>query len=215
MSLSAKRNVGQVPLLLIVATAVILIAPAQARPQSSVQSSASIWSWTSTTDPEIQKCWSVLANVQGCAQEIFKSFVTRKMCLGPACCKAISELSENCLPKVFAWGPFNTLFLPLVQAYCASIGGGALAPPPDHAQAPLPGQDISPNPATPSDQGDLSLAPTEGAEPPQDQGGDAKSPEGGNAPELSPSFEPSPNDGEEPSPSPEFVISSYEESDEP
>ncbi|KAF6171606.1 hypothetical protein GIB67_008192 [Kingdonia uniflora] len=44
------------------------------------------------------------------------------MFMGKACCRAVSKLSENCVPKIFTWGPFNPLFPPHVNNYCASMG---------------------------------------------------------------------------------------------
>ncbi|KAM1768268.1 hypothetical protein ACFX12_046263 [Malus domestica] len=52
-------------------------------------------------DPaEIAKCWSSLQGIPGCAQEIITTIFTGKFALGPACCKAIVEVDEKCLPKL-------------------------------------------------------------------------------------------------------------------
>ncbi|KAI3918264.1 hypothetical protein MKX01_041584 [Papaver californicum] len=86
-------------------------------------------------NPEIGKCWSTLIDIEGCKAEILNFLFTFQLRLGPACCKAITSLSETCLPAVFAWGwgwgriPFNPAYPNVVKGYCASITGGKTSPP--------------------------------------------------------------------------------------
>ncbi|KAI9191409.1 hypothetical protein LWI28_008155 [Acer negundo] len=70
---------------------------------------------------EIAECWSSLENVQGCASEINKSLASGKISgIGPACCKAVTEISDKCWPKMF---PFNPFFPPLLKITCAAFNG--------------------------------------------------------------------------------------------
>ncbi|KAK0571674.1 hypothetical protein LWI29_019821 [Acer saccharum] len=70
---------------------------------------------------EIAECWSSLENVQGCASEINKSLASGKISgIGPACCKAVTETSDKCWPKMF---PFNPFFPPLLKITCATLNG--------------------------------------------------------------------------------------------
>ncbi|KAI3843348.1 hypothetical protein MKX03_030449 [Papaver bracteatum] len=110
-------------------------------------------------NPEIGKCWSTLADIKGCKTEILNFLYTFQLRLGPACCKAITELSETCFPAVFSsvwgWGrgiPFNPSYPNVVKCYCASITEGKTSttfsvhtsPPPSpqvHLGAPKPASD--------------------------------------------------------------------------
>ncbi|KAI3940005.1 hypothetical protein MKW98_029781 [Papaver atlanticum] len=107
-------------------------------------------------NPEIEKCWSTLVDIEGCSAEILNFLFTFQLRLGPACCKAIIGLSETCLPAVFAWGsgwgigiPFNPAYPNVVKGYCASITGGKMSLP-VHMSPPPPLQVHleSPNPAS-------------------------------------------------------------------
>ncbi|KAI3846671.1 hypothetical protein MKW92_039926 [Papaver armeniacum] len=87
-------------------------------------------------NPDIEKCWSTLVDIEGCKVEILNFLFTFQLRLGPACCKAIINLSETCLPAVFSsvsgWGigiPFNPAYPNVVKGYCASITGGKQSPP--------------------------------------------------------------------------------------
>ncbi|XP_017982564.1 PREDICTED: uncharacterized protein LOC18588861 [Theobroma cacao] len=75
---------------------------------------------------EVAECWSSLTNSNGCLLQIFKSLPSGQIgAIGPACCKAITEIKDNCWPKLF---PFNPFFPPLLKNFCAQIGGLAPAP---------------------------------------------------------------------------------------
>ncbi|KAI3900625.1 hypothetical protein MKW92_016405 [Papaver armeniacum] len=83
-------------------------------------------------NPDIEKCWSTLADIEGCKAEILNFLFTFQLRLGPACCKAIIDLSETCLPAVFAWGggiPFNPAYPNVIKGYCESITAGGKSPP--------------------------------------------------------------------------------------
>ncbi|KAF9606714.1 hypothetical protein IFM89_028090 [Coptis chinensis] len=72
---------------------------------------------------DIQQCLSSLQNVNGCLAEIFASFTSgRAGQLGPACCKAITDINTSCWPKLF---PFNPFFPPLLIGNCAKVLGAA------------------------------------------------------------------------------------------
>ncbi|PIA33095.1 hypothetical protein AQUCO_04200095v1 [Aquilegia coerulea] len=76
------------------------------------------WFGKMTFNQEVQQCWSSFRNVNGCVLEVYGSFINGKVgALGPACCKAITEIDTNCWPKMF---PFNPYFPPLLKAYCAN-----------------------------------------------------------------------------------------------
>ncbi|KAI3854381.1 hypothetical protein MKX03_005501 [Papaver bracteatum] len=107
-------------------------------------------------NPEIEKCWSTLADTEGCSAEILNFLFTFQLQLGPACCKAITGLSETCLPAVFAWGsewgrgiPFNPTYPNIVKGYCASITGVKMSLPVHMTPLPPPLVHLeSPNPAS-------------------------------------------------------------------
>ncbi|KAI3858560.1 hypothetical protein MKX03_005608 [Papaver bracteatum] len=107
-------------------------------------------------NPETEKCWSTLADIEGCSAEILNFLFTFQLRLGPACCKAIISLSETCLPTVFAWGsgwgrglPFNPAYPNVVKGYCASITGGKMSLPVHMSPPPPPQVHLeSPNPAS-------------------------------------------------------------------
>ncbi|KAI3944959.1 hypothetical protein MKW92_051056 [Papaver armeniacum] len=102
---------------------------------------------SSPYNPEIEKCWSTLVDIESCNAEILNFLFTFQLRLGPACCKAIIDLGETCLPAVFSyswgWGrgiPFNPAYPNIVKGYCASITGGKTSPPSPFAvhKSPLP-----------------------------------------------------------------------------
>ncbi|KAF8393887.1 hypothetical protein HHK36_020085 [Tetracentron sinense] len=67
-------------------------------------------------EPGIMQCWSSLTSIEGCVMEIFQSVLTLKIgMIGPACCKAITEVNEKCWPKIL---PFNPSFPPMLKDYC-------------------------------------------------------------------------------------------------
>ncbi|KAF8116838.1 hypothetical protein N665_0014s0099 [Sinapis alba] len=74
---------------------------------------------------DITKCWSSLTSIQGCVTKIYKSTVTGKFeNVGPACCKAFTDVDAQCWPKMF---PLNPLFPPLLKDGCSRIS--ATTPP--------------------------------------------------------------------------------------
>nr|DAD27271.1 TPA_asm: hypothetical protein HUJ06_028739 [Nelumbo nucifera] len=71
------------------------------------------------TDPEVVKCLTSLHSVKGCEEEILSAYLRfQPRFLGPACCKATTEINENCWPKMFSYNPF---LHPLLKAYCALL----------------------------------------------------------------------------------------------
>ncbi|XP_038699695.1 uncharacterized protein LOC119996992 [Tripterygium wilfordii] len=76
---------------------------------------------------EIKQCWSSIANISGCVEEIFELFTSGKIGgFGPACCKAIITLSDKCWTKLF---PINPFFPPLIKSKCGAKSG--VSPPPE------------------------------------------------------------------------------------
>ncbi|KAF8079591.1 hypothetical protein N665_1015s0002 [Sinapis alba] len=74
---------------------------------------------------DIRKCWSSLTSIQGCVVEINKSAVTGKFeNVGPACCKAFTDVDAKCWPKMF---PLNPLFPPLLKDGCSRISSAVLS----------------------------------------------------------------------------------------
>ena len=72
-------------------------------------------------EQDIAKCWSSLKSIDGCIVEIHGSLSKGKFGVsGPACCKAITNVSDKCWPKMF---PFNPLFPPLLKNSCARMQG--------------------------------------------------------------------------------------------
>ncbi|RZC73281.1 hypothetical protein C5167_048761 [Papaver somniferum] len=115
-------------------------------------------------NPDIGKCWSALVDIEGCKAEILNFLFTFQLRLGPACCKAIIDLSETCLPAVFSydwgWGigiPFNPAYPNVIKGYCASITGGKQSPPSPFAVHMSP----SPPPSPQAHRGAPIPAPVE------------------------------------------------------
>uniref|UniRef100_A0A2N9HT14 Prolamin-like domain-containing protein n=1 Tax=Fagus sylvatica TaxID=28930 RepID=A0A2N9HT14_FAGSY len=72
---------------------------------------------------DILQCWSSLTSIEGCINEIYGSLSKGKFGVsGPACCKAITDVSDKCWPKMF---PLNPMFPPLLKSNCAPIAGAA------------------------------------------------------------------------------------------
>ncbi|KAK0572861.1 hypothetical protein LWI29_038240 [Acer saccharum] len=76
---------------------------------------------------EIIECWSSLADIEGCVSEIYQSILDTGLIgkIGPACCKAVTEINDKCWPKIF---PFNPFFPPLLKSTCSTVSNAA--PPP-------------------------------------------------------------------------------------
>jgi hypothetical protein len=72
---------------------------------------------------DILQCWSSLTSIEGCINEIYGSLSKGKFGVsGPACCKAITDVSDKCWAKMF---PLNPMFPPLLKSNCAPIAGAA------------------------------------------------------------------------------------------
>ncbi|XP_041004143.1 uncharacterized protein LOC121249509 [Juglans microcarpa x Juglans regia] len=86
---------------------------------------------------QTRECWSPLANISGCPEEISGSIVNGQFSItGPVCCKAIMEIPDNCWSKFI---PFNPVFPTLIRNSCAR--GAAVDPAPkgiEHVQARKP-----------------------------------------------------------------------------
>ncbi|CAN4075817.1 unnamed protein product [Withania somnifera] len=70
--------------------------------------------------PDISKCLASVLNVPGCVEEIITSFFSIKFQLiGPQCCKAVLDIEDSCLPKIF---PFSSIFPLTLQSFCSIQG---------------------------------------------------------------------------------------------
>ncbi|KAL5786334.1 hypothetical protein ACOSQ2_008726 [Xanthoceras sorbifolium] len=68
--------------------------------------------------PELQKCWAAITSAPGCIMEIYGSLLSGQIVsVGPVCCAAITQVSENCWPMMF---PANPFFPPLLKNFCAA-----------------------------------------------------------------------------------------------
>ncbi|KAK2661349.1 hypothetical protein Ddye_007882 [Dipteronia dyeriana] len=68
--------------------------------------------------PELQKCWAALMSAPSCVMEIYSSLFSDQIGkIGPFCCAAITQVSENCWPKMF---PVNPFFPPLLKEFYAA-----------------------------------------------------------------------------------------------
>ena len=78
---------------------------------------------------DIQECWSSLSGVPGCLTDVMNSLFNGKVnFFGPACCKAITLVSDHCLPKLF---PFNPTFHSTLKNVCVTgsrVGGPTASP---------------------------------------------------------------------------------------
>ncbi|KAM7254966.1 hypothetical protein ACFE04_020207 [Oxalis oulophora] len=76
--------------------------------------------------PDVTKCLSSVKSVEGCIIEIEKSFFSGKIdIIGPACCKAITKITDNCWPKLF---PLSPLFPQLLKGFCAKASPPSATP---------------------------------------------------------------------------------------
>ncbi|KAG9441715.1 hypothetical protein H6P81_017569 [Aristolochia fimbriata] len=70
-------------------------------------------------DPVVKRCWNAFSLVPGCVDEIFKSFATGSIRIGPACCKVINKFAYKCLPKLAGFFyPFNPFLAPTIKTLC-------------------------------------------------------------------------------------------------
>ncbi|KAG9439663.1 hypothetical protein H6P81_019828 [Aristolochia fimbriata] len=70
-------------------------------------------------DPQVKECWDTFTLIPGCVDEIFKSFATGTIGIGPACCKVINEVADKCFPEFAGFFyPFNPLLAPTIKAHC-------------------------------------------------------------------------------------------------
>ena len=64
---------------------------------------------------DIQECWSSLLGVPECLTNVMNSlFNGRVNFFGPTCCKAITLVSDHCLPKLF---PLTQLFIQHLKTF--------------------------------------------------------------------------------------------------
>ncbi|AEE73921.1 unnamed protein product [Arabidopsis thaliana] len=65
-------------------------------------------------------CFPDLGDGEACVAEIFGSFFSPQITIGPECCKAIVEIDEDCAQAIFK--PLsNSFFSSSVKQYCTYI----------------------------------------------------------------------------------------------
>lgn len=65
---------------------------------------------------DTDQCWSLLENIPGCKQQLYGSlFSSQYRIIRPACCRAITESTPTCKPKLF---PSNPIFPTLLDSTC-------------------------------------------------------------------------------------------------
>ncbi|KAG9441714.1 hypothetical protein H6P81_017570 [Aristolochia fimbriata] len=70
-------------------------------------------------DPVVKRCWNAFSLVPGCVDEIFRSFASGSIRIGPACCKVINKFAYKCLPRFTGFFyPFNPFLAPAIKALC-------------------------------------------------------------------------------------------------
>ncbi|XP_058106274.1 egg cell-secreted protein 1.1-like [Magnolia sinica] len=126
------KNAGVVSMVLIMAIVAMSVMP-WATVAVQAEEHKLIIPWLPFPDPQIEKCWSSLLDIPGCALEIFSAFLNHQINVGPACCKAITDIGENCWPKMLGFLPFNPLpynplVPPMIKSYCSSKLGHAPTP---------------------------------------------------------------------------------------
>ncbi|KAL5712608.1 hypothetical protein ACHQM5_014762 [Ranunculus cassubicifolius] len=68
---------------------------------------------------DVKKCLSSLLSTKGCTEEVVSSLLSYQFRLiSPKCCKAVIDISQNCLPKIF---PFNPFLPEVIQNLCRSL----------------------------------------------------------------------------------------------
>ncbi|KAK0573489.1 hypothetical protein LWI29_008819 [Acer saccharum] len=73
--------------------------------------------------PELLQCWKTLTSVPACLAQINNSLHDGKNDkIGPVCCAAITQVSENCWKNMF---PANPSFSPSLKHFCAPKAVGA------------------------------------------------------------------------------------------
>ncbi|XWS12044.1 hypothetical protein CRYUN_Cryun37aG0056800 [Craigia yunnanensis] len=73
---------------------------------------------------EIQPCESHLPDIDACIGYILNAFLTNEPNVGPACCKAITEISQDC---------FNGLIPPFISQFFGPFIKELCSVPPCHA----------------------------------------------------------------------------------
>lgn len=85
----------------------------------------------------VDNCLASLNDVPGCLQEVLSSFLTIRIHIGPACCKALLEIEDKCWSKAF---PYITPTYPfLIRTFCST--------PPPHQKPSSYAQNLASPPA--------------------------------------------------------------------
>ncbi|KAH7861662.1 hypothetical protein Vadar_029052 [Vaccinium darrowii] len=73
------------------------------------------------TDEDIVTCWTPVIKTHGCITQMYESLCKNAFSsIGPACCRAITDIKQTCWPRMF---PFHPDFPPLVRGHCADFLG--------------------------------------------------------------------------------------------
>ncbi|KAA8522947.1 hypothetical protein F0562_009370 [Nyssa sinensis] len=140
----ASKSSKPISVLLMVVACMVMLTPsgqAQLRAEHIFTTSSGLSQQLSEGD--VMQCWSSIKDIElieGCIFEIFRSLSSGHISiLGPACCKAITEINDNCWPMIF---PFNPFFLTKLKTHCAHLevpfGLAQLAPEAMLAPARMP-----------------------------------------------------------------------------
>ncbi|XWS18903.1 hypothetical protein CRYUN_Cryun32bG0084700 [Craigia yunnanensis] len=84
----------------------------------SAKPSTSLAKQSKSVPTEIQPCESHLQDIDACIGDILNAFLTNKPNVGSACCKAISEIRQNCVDGLIP--PFISQFFgPYIKELCS------------------------------------------------------------------------------------------------
>lgn len=135
MTMAAKSQ-NTFPMMLVVVAMLVSTGLAQLAPEPQLitpSNLVSIWS-----PKDVTQCWSSLLKIQGCLVGIFRpnsgqiGIINGRLGISPACCKAISEISDNCWPKFF---PIDLSVPSFLKSTCDRIVPSTTAKP--NSQATL------------------------------------------------------------------------------
>lgn len=93
-------------------------------------------------EEESSGCWESLMQIQSCTGEIISFFLNGETYLGPACCRAIHHITQQCWPTMTVALGFTSEESNVLQGYCDGY---------DHPHSPpFPLKDLSPSSNLPS-----------------------------------------------------------------
>lgn len=129
----AAKSQNTLPMMLMVVACMAMLVStglAQLAPEPQLITASNLVSIWSPKD--VTQCWSSLLKIQGCLAGIFWpiggqiGIINGQLGISPACCKAISEISVNCWPKLF---PINLSIPSFLKSTCYRIVPNTTAKP--------------------------------------------------------------------------------------